>query len=236
MTYITARVFYNLYWYYCPCSKLNLLISSLIAADFDVAMSCPRAARVSRYRSNIHPGNPCDFYRINVYIPLLDVLINDISDRFGPHQRRTFALAGLIPAQLGQWTQVKVAADKYAAFLDTPAVVEAEFTLWSQKWANTSQKGECTTAVSALNACPSQFFPNINLLLRILSTLPSRTAEPERVFSKVNKTLSAVRTTMTEERLEACILLQVHRDLTPEPASVVEHFARSGARRLNFVL
>ena len=54
----------------------------------------------------------------------------------------------------------------------------------------------------------------------ILSTLPSSTAEPEHVFIKVNKTLSAVRSTMTEDRLEACILLQVHRDLTPEPASV----------------
>ena len=56
------------------------------------------------------------------------------------------------------------------------------------------------------------------------------------VFSKVNKTLSAARFTMTDDRLEACILLQVHRDLTPEPASVVEHFARTGARRLSFVL
>jgi len=87
-------------------------------------MSCPRVARLSRYRSNICQDNPCDFYRTNVYIPLLDVIITDISDRFGPHQRRTFALAGLIPAQLGQWTQIRAACDKYAAYLDTPAVVE----------------------------------------------------------------------------------------------------------------
>jgi len=121
-------------------------------------------------------------------------------------------------------------------FLDTPAVVEGESRLCSQKWMNTSEKAQCTAAVSALNACLSQFFPNIIVLLCILSTLPSSTAEPERVFSKVHKTLSAVRSTMTEDRLEACILLQVHRELTPEPASVVEHFARTGARRLSFVL
>jgi len=75
--------------------------SKKIAKDFDIAMSCPRAARLSRYRSNISPDDPCEFYRTNVYIPLLDVIIN-ISHRFGPHQRQTFALAGLIPAQLGQ--------------------------------------------------------------------------------------------------------------------------------------
>jgi len=36
--------------------------------------------------------------------------------------------------------------------------------------------------------------------------------------SDINKTQSAVRTTMTEDRLEACILLQVHCDYIPEPA------------------
>jgi len=210
--------------------------SNKLANDFDIAMSCPRAARLSQYRSNIRTDNPCDFYRLNIYIPLLDLITNDIGDRFGPHQRQTYALAGLIPAQLGHWNQVKVSVDKYAEFLDTPVVVEAEFSLWSQKWANATEKAQCTTAVSALNECPSEFFPNMNILLRILSTLPSSTAEPERVFSKVNKTLSAVRSTMTEIRLEACILLQAHRDIAPKPASVVEHFARSGARRLSFVL
>ena len=108
--------------------------------------------------------------------------------------------------------------------------------MWAQKWMNTSEKVQCTTAISALVLVHHSFFPNMSVLLRILSTLPSSTAEPELVFSKVNKTLSAVRTTMREDRLEACILLQVHRDLTPEPASVVEHFAKSGARRLSFVL
>ena len=125
---------------------------------------------------------------------------------------------------------------KYSVCQNQHITYYCESRLWSQKWMNTSEKAQCTTAVSALNACPSQFFPNISVLLLILSALPFSTAEPERVFSKVNKTLSAVRSTMTDDRLEACILLQVHRDITPEPASVVEHFARTGARRLSFVL
>ena len=39
--------------------------SKKIAKDFDFAMSCPRAARLSRYRSNIRADDPCEFYRIN---------------------------------------------------------------------------------------------------------------------------------------------------------------------------
>jgi len=69
------------------------------------------------------------------------------------------------------------------------------------------------------------FNPNINKLLRILATLSSSTADPERVLSKVTKTLSAVRSTMTENRLEACVLFQVHRDILPHTNDVIEHFA-----------
>jgi len=38
------------------------------------------------------------------------------------------------------------------------------------------------------------------------------------------KTLSAVRTTMTEDRLGACIFLQVHSDYVPELAAIVDAF------------
>ena len=54
--------------------------SKKIAKDFDIA----RAAQLSQYRSNIRPDDLYELYCINVYIPLLDVIINDISHRFGP--------------------------------------------------------------------------------------------------------------------------------------------------------
>jgi len=40
---------------------------------------------------------------------------------------------------------------------------------------------------------------------------------------------------MTEDRLEACILRQVHREPISEPAAIVDHFAGSVAYRLRFV-
>ena len=67
-------------------------------------------------------------------------------------------------------------------------------------------------------------------MLRILATLPVSTAESERTFSKVNLTLSAIRATMTEERLESLILLQAHRTELPATSEVVRRFL-DGARR-----
>ena len=119
------------------------------------------------------------------------------------------------------------------------AVVRGEFDLWTEHWNKEDNKDKkliTNTAIAALNACPSAFYPDNNKLLRILATLPSSTAEPERVFSKVTKTLSAVRSTMTEDRLEARVLLQMHRNILPHTADVIEHFAKNGARRLDFLL
>ena len=51
-------------------------------------------------------------------------------------------------------------------------------------------------------------FLNIKLLLQF-ATLPITTAEAERVFSKMEKTATAIRAAMEENRLEALLLLQV---------------------------
>jgi len=76
---------------------------------------------------------------------------------------------------------------------------------------------------------------NIYRLLSILGTLPVTTCEPERVFSKLQRTLTSIRSTMTEDRLEALLLLQRHREHCPTPDDVLSAFAKK-ARRLNFVL
>ena len=39
---------------------------------------------------------------------------------------------------------------------------------------------------------------------------------------------------MSEERLESLIMLQVHRNRTPNVADVINTFAQTSARRLNF--
>jgi len=71
--------------------------------------------------------------------------------------------------------------------------------------------------------------------LQILATMPVTTAEPERVFSRVERTATAIRN-MDETRLEALILLQSHRDRTPSSEDVLNKFASAEARRLKLVL
>ena len=62
------------------------------------------------------------------------------------------------------------------------------------------------------------------------------TAEAERIFLKVERTATAARAHMTEDRLEALVMLSVHRDETPSIEDVVNTFAASQARRVYFSL
>lgn len=79
-------------------------------------------------------------------------------------------------------------------------------------------------------------YPNVHKLLQILATLPVSTAEPERMFSKVDPALTGIRSTMSEDRLEALILMQAHRkrviDFTN--AEIINKFVASGSRKLSF--
>jgi len=60
--------------------------------------------------------------------------------------------------------------------------------------------------------CPRSVYLNIHvILLQILATLPVSTAEPERMFSKDDLTLTEIHSTMSEDRLEALVLLQARR-------------------------
>ena len=61
------------------------------------------------------------------------------------------------------------------------------------------------------------------------------TAEPERVFSKVERTATTIRS-MEEERLEALVLLQSHRDRSPSTDQIINKFAMTEARRLQLII
>ena len=104
------------------------------------------------------------------------------------------------------------------------------------KWQAIDVADRPRTVLSALNHCTA--YPNVSLLLQLLATIPVTTAEAERLFSKLERTLTAIRNTMDEQRLEALILLmlQVHRSDTQTVDAAIDRFAATAARRLDFVL
>ena len=96
----------------------------------------------------------------------------------------------------------------------------------------------------ARGASLSEAYPKIRLdfhdlrIYRNALSLPATTASVERVFSKLALLETKLRSTMTEERLEALMLAVVERDLLLQlsPDDLVAQFAAAAAaadRRMN---
>ena len=125
--------------------------------------------------------------------------------------------------------------DLYLDLLTEPiATVKAEYIkLWQLQWSNAEEKPQ--TTLTALDAC-STSFPAISSLLQIMATLPCTTAQAERIFSKTERILSAIRSNMSEERVGSLVLLQVYRDNTPSADEFVTKFAACHARGLRLIV
>ena len=59
-----------------------------------------------------------------------------------------------------------------------------------------------------------EMLPTVHQLLRLYLTLPITSATSERTFSALRQLLTYLRSKMTEKRLNSCLLLHVHKDLT----------------------
>ena len=59
-----------------------------------------------------------------------------------------------------------------------------------------------------------QMLSEVHKLLRLYLTLPVTSSTSERAFSTLRRLLNYLRSTMTEKRLNNCLLLHVHKDLT----------------------
>ncbi|RMX57950.1 hypothetical protein pdam_00022162 [Pocillopora damicornis] len=83
-------------------------------------------------------------------------------------------------------------------------------------------------------ACDSDIFPNIHLLLRILCTIPVTSANNERSNSTLKLVKGYLRTAMTIERLSGPVLMSIHCE-KPVDYNVVQKNAEQQLCRILLV-
>ena len=220
--------------------------ASSLASKCNITIMKPRTANRSIFRAAAQTSDSDsaeEYYRINVFYPALDTVVQDIRHRFGPHQQKIMSLNCLIPTNIAHtedrwsqdWLQVEQTINEYMCCEDPSIVVQSELELWRRKWSSVPLPLRPNSALTALQNC-SQNYPNTRILLQLLATLTVTTAEAERLFSKMERTLTSIRSSMEEKRLEAILLLQAHRDSTPTISDIIDRFAETEARRLKFIL
>lgn len=98
---------------------------------------------------------------------------------------------------------------------------------------------ENTTAIQALRilktSCGS--FPNTNIALRILLTIPVASAGAERAFSKLKIIKNYLRSTISQDRLSGLATLSIENELaeTLDYDQLIDQFALQKARKKQFI-
>ena len=99
----------------------------------------------------------------------------------------------------------------------------------------TSSAEKPATLQETLKVCSSSLYPNTHTILRLLLITPVTSATVERSNSSLRFVKNVYRSTMGEERLNALLLLFVHKDIPLEYGAIVDDYARSDQRRMSFI-
>ena len=99
----------------------------------------------------------------------------------------------------------------------------SELHLWQHKWSSQAEVASAlNTPEKALKHADGNFFPNIQVLLKIMGTLPVTNCDCERSISMLRLIKTPLRSTMGQVRLNGLPMLFCHREIKIFPEQVVE--------------
>ena len=198
----------------------NFLFPKIIklGEELNVDIAKPRQAGGGN-----QPESVSEYYG-KVWRSALQNVIDDLNLKFGPNQQHVILLQHLIPgfvpaAPVTDEEVAKVLLTNYQSLCPStsPMELEREINRWRHRWADIDDKLLAT--ISALSNTES--FPNIWNFLLLFVTLPITSCEPEKFFSKVQRTKTAIRSTMGTERLEALVIITAHRSTLPSQQDII---------------
>lgn len=100
-----------------------------------------------------------------------------------------------LPIKLKDREKFKKLIDFYSPVIE-PCSSLAELNMWRTKLV--TEHIVLRSGLQALEICDEEFYPNINMILKIFCTLPVSTATPERSFSCLKRLKSYLRNSMKE--------------------------------------
>ncbi|KAF0748537.1 zinc finger MYM-type protein 1-like, partial [Aphis craccivora] len=223
--------------------------------------------------------DPVKTFKIKTFLPIIDVTITQISDRFSERCKGVLKDLSLFsrkrlkeikqsPSSLPIDTFSEI-CDNYKQFLNLEDL-KREYLQFSHEYWNfecikklpenfynssdyllsdienssdsedEEQENKTKNSVfenvgsilSLYNICCSCglniIFPNLYTALKISLTLPTSSASPERIFSKLKLVKNKLRSTMSAERLDGLMLIACETDIHIDEDKVLDNFANSG--------
>lgn len=122
--------------------------------------------------------------------------------------------------------------------LPSPGTVRQELIKWKVHWQNIEDRHNIVSIAATLKhhtIINCTRFPNVTTMLRVTLLAPVSSATVERANSALKFVKSDRRSTMGEERLNALLLLFIHRDIPVDVDEVVDIFAKKHPRRMRLL-
>ncbi|XP_050500951.1 uncharacterized protein LOC126880918 [Diabrotica virgifera virgifera] len=205
--------------------------------DFPILL--PRINARQIYRSNIETKNPEEYFRVSVFIPLLENIFQDLEFRFNSDLFEILDINNLIPVNVLNQSDnnlkflVKKVSEYLGKFRNDSVeflsdLLESEIALRINKWKGIENKTNDlpATALDTLLLCSNEIFPTIYTLIQIISVMPVSVASAERSFSTLKRLKSWLPSTMCQERLVGLSLLNIHRDIEINIDAVIDRFSK----------
>ena len=209
------------------------------AAKVGVDESLPRVSRQQHHRANVPYSDPCEYYK-RLTIPALDHLISEFDGRFH-HDSASIVcqIMLLLPSTIAESEEVLTSTviydliQMYKDYLPAPGSIDTELHCWEVKWKeNLDDAPSYCTPAKVLAKIDSDYFPNLEVLFEIASTLAVTSAECEQSISHLRYLKTYLHSTMTEECLNGLVLSYTHCDVFCDSDHVVKEFAQRNPRRM----
>ena len=198
------------------------------ASPWGTTFEKPRVVDRQTMRENVECANVEDYFRRSAFIPFTDFLIAELNDRFS-NPSKAYQLQELIPGFMTPNAECNVldAVKDYVTDLPYPLeVVRCEVEMWTSAIRRSGQV--YTSLSSSINEARSMGLECIVTLLRVFGTIPVTTATAERSFSRQKLLKTWLRSTVSQDRLNALTLLSMKTAVDSE--SVINLFKEKKRR------
>lgn len=207
--------------------------SQLAEETFQIKVNVPRLTSKQTTRANPQTTTVEEYYRVTAFIPCVENLIQNLSDRFISNDDILSSFQILLPGFAS--LQMVKKLENLTQYFDinmSVSALQAEYEIWCKELANVDLHRPGSEVLQILENCNQVYFPIIKHLLTVLATLPVTTASVERSFSTMKRVKTLPRSVMKDERLSALAMISINWDISVKPDTVIDIMAAKKSRRL----
>lgn len=174
-----------------PEENFSLIFNDVrnCAIQFNLDIQIPRVVSKQIHRQNIVASTPDEYFRISIYIPYIDSLIQSLEIRFSPINEIQFKLGFLHPSTMLKMTKINFIdilkeIDNYYKIENLVEEGQTWYDYW-EMMKESSSINEKENVSFFFKDC--EFYPTLKKSIIIYMTIPPTTCSAERTFSTLRR-------------------------------------------------